>query len=73
VVFVALGVGAGAVAGTNQGGISAVVFDAVVLRLLVLPAAMTLLGERAWWPRRPDRGTVPSRGDIRARQGTCQG
>jgi RND superfamily putative drug exporter len=52
---------------------SAVLFDAVVLRILILPAAMTLLGERAWWPRRPGRGTVPSRGDIRARQGTCQG
>jgi RND superfamily putative drug exporter len=31
----------------------AVAFDAVVLRILLLPAAMTLLGERCWWPRRP--------------------
>jgi RND superfamily putative drug exporter len=32
----------------------AVAFDAVVLRILLLPAAMTVLGERCWWPRRPD-------------------
>lgn len=31
----------------------AVLLDAVVIRLLVLPAALLLLGERAWWPRRP--------------------
>ena len=31
----------------------AVAFDAVVLRILLLPAAMTVLGERCWWPRRP--------------------
>ena len=30
----------------------AVAFDAVVLRILLLPAAMTVLGERCWWPRR---------------------
>lgn len=29
----------------------AVLFDAVVLRILILPAVMTLLGERCWWPR----------------------
>jgi RND superfamily putative drug exporter len=32
---------------------TAVLFDAVVLRILILPAAMTLLGERVWWPRHP--------------------
>ncbi|MGI5131864.1 MMPL family transporter [Pseudonocardia sp. CA-107938] len=31
----------------------AVAFDAVVLRVLLLPAAMTLLDERCWWPRPP--------------------
>ncbi|MEV4191420.1 MMPL family transporter [Streptomyces toxytricini] len=31
----------------------AVLLDAVVIRLLILPAALLLLGERAWWPRRP--------------------
>lgn len=36
---------------------AAVLFDAVVLRILILPAAMTLLGERSWWPGRP--GPVP--------------
>ncbi|WP_433288326.1 MMPL family transporter [Pseudonocardia sp. CA-142604] len=29
----------------------AVLFDAVVLRILILPAVMTMLGERCWWPR----------------------
>jgi RND superfamily putative drug exporter len=31
----------------------AVLFDAVVLRILILPSVMTLLGERCWWPGRP--------------------
>jgi putative drug exporter of the RND superfamily len=30
----------------------AVLFDALVLRILILPAVMTLLGERSWWPGR---------------------
>ncbi len=39
----------------------AVAFDAVVLRILLLPAAMTVLGERCWWPRRPSvRLTAPA-------------
>lgn len=34
----------------------AVLLDAVVIRLMVLPSALLLLGERAWWPaRRPCR------------------
>jgi RND superfamily putative drug exporter len=31
----------------------AVLFDALVLRILILPSVMTLLGERSWWPVRP--------------------
>jgi RND superfamily putative drug exporter len=31
----------------------AVLFDAIVLRILILPSVMTLLGERCWWPWRP--------------------
>ncbi|MEU8887630.1 MMPL family transporter [Streptomyces sp. NPDC048442] len=31
----------------------AVLFDAVVLRALILPSALALLGERTWWPVRP--------------------
>lgn len=31
----------------------AVLFDAIVLRILILPSVMTLLGERTWWPMRP--------------------
>ncbi|MFD8146737.1 MMPL family transporter [Streptomyces sp. NPDC059708] len=31
----------------------AVLLDTVVIRLLILPAALLLLGERAWGPRRP--------------------
>jgi RND superfamily putative drug exporter len=41
---------------------AAVAFDAVVLRILLLPAAMTLLGERCWWPRavrRPPAAGLP--------------
>ncbi len=34
----------------------AVLFDAVVLRALILPSALALLGERTWWPVR-----VPAR------------
>ncbi|WP_190008019.1 MMPL family transporter [Streptomyces anulatus] len=34
----------------------AVLLDAVVIRLMVLPSVLLLLGERAWWPaRRPGR------------------
>ncbi|MFE4335471.1 MMPL family transporter [Streptomyces sp. NPDC056831] len=33
----------------------AVLLDAVVIRLLVLPSLLLLLGERAWWPSRPVR------------------
>jgi RND superfamily putative drug exporter len=33
----------------------AVLLDAVVIRLLVLPALLLLLGDRAWWPSRPAR------------------
>ncbi len=36
----------------------AVLFDAVVLRILILPSVMTLLGEHSWWPWR--RSTRPS-------------
>ncbi|GAB3868080.1 MMPL family transporter [Dactylosporangium cerinum] len=32
---------------------TAVLLDAVVIRILVLPAIMLLLGERSWWPSRP--------------------
>lgn len=31
----------------------AVLFDAIVLRALILPAALALLGERSWWPVKP--------------------
>ncbi|MFJ9814680.1 MMPL family transporter [Streptomyces sp. NPDC101151] len=34
---------------------AAVLIDAFVVRVLVLPAAMLLLGERTWWPVRPAR------------------
>ncbi|WP_246212996.1 MMPL family transporter [Streptomyces abyssomicinicus] len=37
----------------------AVLFDAFVLRVLLLPAAMALLGERAWWPG-PSAGPGPA-------------
>ena len=31
---------------------AAILLDATLVRLVILPAALTLLGERAWWPRR---------------------
>ncbi|MER5972550.1 MMPL family transporter [Streptomyces sp. NPDC002055] len=43
----------------------AVLLDAVVIRLLVLPSLLLLLGERAWWPSRParrGRTAVPAAG-----------
>ncbi len=30
----------------------AIALDATLVRLIMLPAVLTLLGERAWWPRR---------------------
>jgi RND superfamily putative drug exporter len=38
---------------------AAILLDATLIRLVMLPAALVLLGERAWWPSvrgRPDRG-----------------
>ncbi|MFI0235165.1 MMPL family transporter [Streptomyces sp. NPDC016845] len=34
----------------------AVLLDAFVIRVLILPALMLLLGERSWWPSRGGRG-----------------
>lgn len=39
----------------------AVLFDAIVLRALVLPSVITLLGERTWWPARMRPSTAPVR------------
>ncbi|MCT4352315.1 MMPL family transporter [Streptomyces sp. Je 1-79] len=38
----------------------AVLFDAIVLRAVILPSAMALLGDRAWWPRRPSGAPAPA-------------
>ncbi|MGV9694439.1 MMPL family transporter [Streptomyces sp. NPDC003470] len=37
---------------------AAVLIDAVVVRVLVLPSAMLLLGEASWWPGRGARGAA---------------
>ncbi|WP_246060580.1 MMPL family transporter [Nocardioides dongxiaopingii] len=37
---------------------AAILLDATLVRLVMLPAALVLLGERAWWPVRP-RPVVP--------------
>ncbi|MET9435678.1 MMPL family transporter [Streptomyces sp. NPDC006551] len=37
----------------------AVLFDAIVLRAVILPSAMALLGDRAWWPERPPTDRSP--------------
>jgi RND superfamily putative drug exporter len=34
---------------------AAILLDATLVRLVILPAALALLGERAWWPRQPRR------------------
>ncbi len=38
---------------------AAILIDATVIRLVMLPAILVLLGERAWWPTRPT--TPPGR------------
>ncbi|MFI0976662.1 MMPL family transporter [Streptomyces sp. NPDC021093] len=43
----------------------AVLFDAVVLRALILPSALALLGERTWWPVRMP-GAAAERLDSKA-------
>ncbi len=34
---------------------AAILLDATLIRLVMLPAILVLLGERAWWPARPQR------------------
>ncbi len=34
---------------------ASILIDATLIRLVILPAALVLLGERAWWPGRPHR------------------
>ncbi|GGQ08277.1 membrane protein [Streptomyces griseomycini] len=41
---------------------AAVLIDAVVVRVLVLPSAMLLLGEASWWPSRGARGAAAGAG-----------
>ncbi|MGK5631311.1 MMPL family transporter [Streptomyces sp. URMC 123] len=44
---------------------AAVLLDAFVVRIMILPAALLLLGEATWWPSRPARRApaVPGRTD----------
>jgi RND superfamily putative drug exporter len=39
---------------------AAVLLDATVVRGVLLPAALSLLGERLWKPRRPQAGASPA-------------
>ncbi|MEV1064256.1 MMPL family transporter [Streptomyces sp. NPDC050263] len=39
---------------------AAVLLDAFVVRILILPSAMLLLGERSWWPGRAARPVKPA-------------
>ncbi|WP_227464394.1 MMPL family transporter [Nocardioides lijunqiniae] len=39
---------------------AAILLDATLVRLVMLPAALVLMGDRAWWPRRPEA----PRGDL---------
>lgn len=43
---------------------AAVLLDAVIIRIMILPALLLLLGERSWWP---------SRGPLRAREAAGDG
>ncbi|MDG9712275.1 MMPL family transporter [Streptomyces sp. DH10] len=40
---------------------AAVLIDAFVVRVMVLPAAMLLLGEASWWPSRPAAQAAPEK------------
>ncbi|MER5829833.1 MMPL family transporter [Streptomyces sp. NPDC002130] len=44
---------------------AAVLIDAFVVRVMVLPAAMLLLGEASWWPSRAARRTASAPGKRR--------
>jgi RND superfamily putative drug exporter len=50
---------------------AAILLDATLIRLVMLPAILVLLGERTWWPTRPARadGTQipPAEAGIEAR------
>ena len=56
------------------GLVLAVALDATIVRLVLVPATMTLLGRYNWWPARPPvtsaRETGPSRMDSRRRSGS---
>ena len=39
---------------------AAILLDATVVRLVMLPAILVLLGDRVWWPARP----IPPRGEA---------
>ena len=39
---------------------ASILIDATLIRLVILPASLVLLGERAWWPGRITR----PRGDV---------
>lgn len=39
---------------------AAILLDATLIRLVILPSILVLLGEKAWWPRRPPR----TRGEV---------
>lgn len=43
---------------------AAVLLDAFVVRILILPSAMLLLGERSWWPSRPVREAAPAQTPV---------
>jgi RND superfamily putative drug exporter len=45
---------------------TAILVDATVVRLVLVPATMTLLGERNWWMPRPLRRLLPATEPARA-------
>ena len=45
---------------------AAILIDATLIRLVMLPAILVLLGDQAWWPSRPERPVGRAGGRDRA-------
>lgn len=42
-----------------------VLIDTLVVRSMVVPAALALLGEKTWWPRRPEHWKAPAQAGMK--------
>jgi RND superfamily putative drug exporter len=68
--IVFLGFAVGGLVAVKEIGVGmavAVILDVTIVRGLLLPATMTLLGDRNWWsPRRPRPDATPERAEAPA-------